>query len=285
MIPKNLVPLVVQARCVADFPTIRENVKYCTTLGLRYFIPTLGRHGLEAVLVGSGPSVREEVNGLKSKRKNPKYMFFGIKGGHDFLLDNGIEPHFGIAVDPLEKIHKENFLRDSKECKYFIASQCHPTLFDSLIKRGKEVIVWHLLTNNLMNWSQDETSPIYKHYLIPGGSTSGLRAMILAYSMGFRMFHLYGYDSCLSGNLRKITGEICEGKDEKGRDKAIEVVLSSGKTFRADRAMASQATEFQHILKSMNKEGDPFKVRGYGKGMIQEIIRQRYREGAVECVP
>jgi hypothetical protein len=289
---KNLAPLKIHARCVADFPTIRENVKYCTSLGLRYFVPTPQKHGLEAVLVGSGPSVRGEVKNLKKKARDPKYLFFGIKGGHDFLIDNEIEPHVGLAVDPLEKIHKENFLRDAKGCKYFIASQCHPTLFDSLIARGKEVIIWHLLTNNLLNWSQEEGSPIFQHFMVPGGSTSGLRAMVLAHLMGFRTFHLYGYDSCLSvakpndktPSLRKVNGEICEGKDEKGRDKAIEVVIAD-KTFWADRAMASQATEFQELIKSLWKADDPFVVRGYGTGMIQTIIRERYREGAADCLP
>lgn len=292
MVPKNLAPLKIHARCVADFPTIRDHVKYCCSLGLKYFIPTPDRHDLEAVLVGSGPSVRNEVSNLKKKRRNPKMVFFGIKGGHDFLIDNGIEPHFGLAVDPLEKIHKENFLKKAKGCIYFIASQCHPTLFDALVSRGEQVVIWHLLTDNLLKWSLESDSPIYQHYMIPGGSTSGLRAVVLAYAMGFRKFHLFGYDSCLSlakpndkaATLRKVGGEICEGKDEKGRDKAIEVFIA-GKKFMADRAMASQATEFQDLLKSLTKPGDPFTVRGYGQGMIQTIIRERYKEGAAECRP
>lgn len=289
---QNLAPLRIHARCVADFPTIRDHVIYCAGLGLKFFIPTPAPNNLEAVLVGSGPSVRDEVSNLKKKTRDKKFMFFGIKGGHDFLLENGIEPHFGVAVDPLEKIHKENFLRDASDCKYFIASQCHPTLFDSLIKRGKEVIIWHLLTDNLLKWSNEEGSPIHKHYMIPGGSTSGLRAIVLAHSMGFRKFHLFGYDSCLSPvkpndkvpTLRKVGGEICEGKDEKGREKAIDVFVG-GKKFSADRAMASQATEFQDLLKSLWNVSDPFTVRGYGRGMIQTIIRERYQQGAAECLP
>jgi len=296
LIPKNLAPLKIHARCVADFPTIREHVKYCCGLGLKLFIPTPDRHDLEAVLVGSGPSVRGEIKNLQKKNRERfpggKYLFFGIKGGHDFLVDNGIQPHFGLAVDPLEKIHKENFLKKAEECKYFIASQCHPTLFDTLLARGEQVVIWHLLTDNLMKWSQEPDSPIYNHYFIPGGSTSGLRAIILAYSMGFRKFHLFGYDSCLAplkpddklATLRKVTGEICEGKDEKGRDKAIDVFIA-GKKFLADRAMASQANEFQELLKAMHKPDDPFVVRGYGKGMIQTIIRERYQQGAAECLP
>lgn len=284
LVPENLAPLVVLAKCVADFPTIRGNVDYCSKLGLKFFIPTPDPHNLEAVLVGSGPSVRDEVNSLKSKRKNPNLMFFGIKGGHDFLLEHGIEPHFGVAVDPLEKIHRENFLKKARDCKYFIASQCHPTLFDTLTARNEQVIIWHLLTDNLMKWAGEKGSPIYQHYMIPGGSTSGLRCLVLAYAMGFRKFHLYGYDSCLSGNLRKVTGEICEGQDDKGRDKVISVFIA-GKEFKADRAMAAQATEIQSLLKSMWKSDDPFTVRSYGRGMIQTIIRERYKEGSPECRP
>ena len=284
MIPENLAPLKVMARCVADFPTIKEHVTYCCGLGLKFFTPTLTPHNLEAVLVGSGPSVKTQVNNLKSKRKKDKYLFFGIKGGHDFLLENKIQPHFGLAVDPLEKIHRENFLKKANDCKYFIASQCHPTLFDTLLERGEDVIIWHLATDNMQKWTRDPESPVYRHYMIPGGSTSGLRAMVLAYSMGFRRFHLYGYDSCLSGELRKVTGETYNEKKADGTSKTLELVVGKKKFF-ADPAMASQANEFQTILQGFQRPGDPFFVRGYGEGLIQHIIKERYREGAVECLP
>lgn len=279
----NLQPLKIRAKCVADFDTIREHVAYCSTLGLEYFTPTKTPHNLEAVLVGSAPSVRTQVQKLKSMRKNPKYIFFGIKGGHDFLVENKIQPHFGLAVDPLEKIHRENFLKDAKDCKYFIASQCHPTLFDSLIERGKKIIIWHLATTNLGEWTREEGSPVYRHYLIPGGSTSGLRAMVLAFAMGFRRFHLFGYDSCLSGTLRKVNGEEYHDKKADGSDKAVSMVVG-GKKFIADPAMASQANEFQELLKSMYRTDDPFVVKGYGEGLIQHIIKERYRSGAPECL-
>lgn len=282
-VPENLAPLKIHARCVADNDTIREHVDYCVTLGLKYFVPTKTTHNLEAVLVGSGPSVKTQVNNLKSKRKDPKYRFFGIKGGHDFLLRNKIQPDFGVAVDPLEKIHRENFLLDAKKCIYFIASQCHPTLFDALLKREKEVIIWHLLTDNLAAWSRQPDSPIYQHYMIPGGSTSGLRAIVLAYSAGFRKFHLYGFDSCLTGAQRKVNGETYEDKKDDGSDKAIKLKVGQ-KWFTADPAFASQANEFQELLKSLWRPEDPFTIRGYGDGLIQHIIKQRYKQGAPECL-
>ena len=287
-IPQNLAPLRIHARCVSDFPTLKQNITYACELcekthkekrakPIRLFVPTPEPHDMEAVLVGSGPSVREQVGKLKKLRKQKNALFFGIKGGHDFLLEHKIEPHFGVAVDPLEKIHKENFLRKAKNCKYFIASQCHPTLFDTLLKRDEEILIWHLATDNLNAWSQQEESPVFRHYMIPGGSTSGLRCLVLAYSMGFRRFHLFGYDSCLAGeNLRKVGGETYEKTDK------IMSLHVMGKEFRADPAMASQANEFQTILDQLKGSG-PFTVKGYGRGLIQHLIRERYRQGQPEC--
>lgn len=286
MIPENLTPLKIHARCIVAFDELKPQVEYaCSTVEktagsdqpVKYFIPSLEPHDRKAVLVGSGPSVRDQVKRLKKQRRDPSSFFFGIKGGHDFLVKNKIDPHFGIAVDPQEKIHKENFLLRSPDCKYFLASQCHPSLFDTLIDRGDQVLIWHVATDSLIKWSQQDGSPIFRHYLIPGGSTSGLRAIVLAYSMGFRDFHLYGFDSCLSNKLRKITGELFEDESR------IMPLTVMGKKFYADPAMAAQSNEFQGIVDQLWREQDPFTVRAYGDGLIQHLVRERYRQGFPEA--
>ena len=275
-IPEGMQPLKILAKCVADFPQIKQNAQYCTSLGLKVFRPSLEPHNLEAVLVGSAPSIFKQIPALRKQRKKSNRRIFGIKGGHDFLVKNKIQPDFGIAVDPLPKIVKENFLLDAKACTYFIASQCDPSLFDGLLKREKEVVIWHLLTNSLLEWSKEDGSPIYEHYMIPGGSTSGLRAICLAFGMGFRKFHLYGFDSCLQGDLRKVNGEMVKNTEEKP-DEVLEL-HAAGKTFRADKAMAAQGQEFQSLLDNIAK-ADSIKVKAYGEGLIQTLCRERYRQG------
>lgn len=275
-VPEGMQPLKIIAKCVADFHQIKTNAEYCMKLGLSIFCPSLEPNNLEAVLVGSAPSILKQVASLRKRRRNKNCLIFGIKGGHDFLLKNKIQPDFGIAVDPLPKIVKENFLLDSKKCVYFIASQCDPSLFDGLLKRKKDIVIWHLLTDSLLKWSKELGSPIYEHYMIPGGSTSGLRAICLAFGMGFRKFHLYGFDSCLQGDLRKVNGEMCKNTEEKP-DAVIKLNVA-GKEFRADKAMAAQAQEFQDLLNNIAK-ADQIKVKAYGQGLIQTICKERYREG------
>jgi hypothetical protein len=42
--------------------------------------------------------------------------------------------------------------------------------------------------------------------LIGGGTTSGLRAISLFYVLGWRHFALFGFDSCLTGDMLRING-------------------------------------------------------------------------------
>jgi hypothetical protein len=52
------------------------------------------------------------------------------------------------------------------ECKYFIASQCHPSMFDKLPK--EQTFIWHTSAEDVNDVLAEE----YKNwYPVPGGST------------------------------------------------------------------------------------------------------------------
>ena len=112
---------------------------------------------------------------------------------------------------------------------------------------------------------------------VGGGSTSGSRGVVLAYMMGFRKFHLFGFDSCLEPGkepdkmLRKIDGQEWGGED---REKIMELVCE-GRTFYADPAMAAQANEIQQVFAML--EGA--KIKAYGKGLIQTVIKANAQKG------
>jgi hypothetical protein len=130
----------------------------------------------------------------------------------------------------------------------------------------QQVILWHLL--------MPSTAEVLKNrVMIGGGSTSGSRGIVLSWMMGFRRFHLFGYDSCLQGHgekrLRKITGEQWGGKNEEGKIEQIMELVCEDKVFYADPAMAAQAQEIQDVIGML--EGSMFKA--YGKGLIQTIFK------------
>jgi len=259
-------PLKVKAKCVLDSEGRIEHIKAALERGLEEFGPSKA-HEKEIAIVGSGPSVKSQIKKIRALKKKGVFIL-AVKGAHDFLFKNKIHPHAAVAVDPQphiircfrKKLPKGEPIRPA----YLIASQCCPEVFDYLA--DQRVILWHLLATS----SQEVLA---KKIQIGGGSTSGSRAMVLGWMMGFRRFHLFGFDSCLQGagenKLRKITGERWGGVKENGKREVIMELVCEGKTFFADPAMAAQASEIQDVVKMLT--GSMFKA--YGKGLIQTIFK------------
>lgn len=291
--PPGFAMLKIQARCIADDETLIGHIESALGRGLQEFADSPAHNG-EAVLVGSGPSVREYVSEIR-KHKQKGHMIIAVKSAHDFLIERGVVPHIALGVDPQAKI-KSSFSRRRKEVTYFLASQVHPEVFDYL--KGYRVILWHLFTGK-----EKEKELLKDKLKVGGGSTSGMRAMTVAYLMGFRKLHLYGYDSCIRTSLLKVTGELVKGiepwldkareaigdksneelfqwmTDNHGREVPILKLFVEGKSFWADKAMAAQATEFEMMLNVLQG----VQVKAHGEGLIQHLVEQGAKAGRPDC--
>ena len=243
----------IKANCIFPDEVLFEHIR----LALKRNLPLMqeyAKHEGTAILVGSGPSVETQLESIR-KRKKEGYPIIAIKDAHDWLLENGIVPDYAVAVDPQE--HRWNcFTRKNERVHYMIASQCHPAMFDHL--DGMNVTLWHLYFKDGQTYPPDSL-------LVTGGTTTGLRAITLFYSQGYRKFELYGYDSCLQGNTLRITG--------KQHDKPpIEIYIgSSKKRFLTTAEMAAQANEFQMICTVM----PGLEVTSHGEGVITTILEER----------
>ena len=258
--------LKVNAKCVVDAEGRIKHIESALARKLPEFGPS-DPHEKEICIVGSGPSVRSQLKKIRSLKKKGA-MILAVKGAHDYLLKNNIMPDAAVAVDPQPHIvrcfRKKLPKGELKRPAYLIASQCCPEVFDYLADQN--VILWHLLMAS-------SEQVLKGKLMIGGGSTSGSRAIVLSWMMGFRKFHLFGFDSCLQGEnenkLRKITGERWGGLNEDGKHEQIMELVCEGKTFYADPAMAAQANEIQDVIRML--EGSMFKA--YGKGLIQTIFK------------
>ncbi len=265
-------PLKIKAKCVVDAAGRLDQIKAALERGLEEFGPS-APHDKEVCVVGSGPSVKSQLKKIR-KLKRDGAMIIAVKGAHDFLIKNKIMPHAALAVDPLPHIvrcfRKKLPKGEPNRPAYLIASQCHAEVFDYL--SDQHVILWHLLASSSHDFLGGRLQ-------IGGGSTSGSRGIVIAWMMGFRTMHLFGFDSCLQGDgtnkLRKITGERWGGKNPDGKDETILELVCQGKTFFADPAMAAQANEIQDVIKML--EGSRFKA--YGKGLIQTVFEANAKKG------
>lgn len=254
-------PLKINAKCVAGPEDRLEHIRYALSLNLEE-LGVSKAHNKVAVLVGSGPSVKKEVETIRQLKEGGCFIV-AIKGGHDFLIENGIIPHAAVCVDPLPdqaKYFQKKFDGENAPV-YLISSQCHKAIFDFL--EDQRIVLWHTMTASSEELLEGKVK-------VGGGSTSGTRGLVLTYMMGFRHFHLFGYDSCLQDGLRKIDGERWGDSD----DEPTLELFAADKVFYADPAMAAQANEIQEIVEFL--EGAHLKA--HGEGLIQTIFENNAKQ-------
>lgn len=232
------------------------------TSALARNLPVIGQHfehdGI-AVMVGSGPTVDGEIDSIRQQRALGRPII-ALKDAHDWLIEHGIVPDYAAAIDPQDN-QWQCFKHRRSGIKYFIASQCHPSMFDHLA--GCEVYLWHLYI------AKNQSVPPHGTALIAGGTTTGLRTITLLYSMGYRQFELYGYDSCLKDGVLRRSGWQSTTDNEKTNE-----IVVDGNHFICNPAMTSQANEFQNLYVTM----PDIQIASHGDGLITAIIEARKKQ-------
>lgn len=225
-------------------------------------LPVIGQdpeHDGVAVLVGSGPSVDGQLDSIRAQRALGRPII-ALKDAHDWLQDHGVVPDYAVAIDPQE--HRwDCFKKKHPAIKYFIASQCHPSMFGHL--DGYEVFLWHLYV------AKNQNVPPHGTALIAGGTTTGLRTITLFYSMGYRQFELYGFDSCLRDGKLRMNGDTPNEGDGQ-----INEIVVDGKMFYCNPSMTAQANEFQNLYAMM----PDIQMESHGDGLITAIIEARKKQ-------
>jgi len=254
--------------------SLADNIRTNLARGCTEFQPAHCFHDGNMVITGSGHSLPEHLDELKQERVEGRPIC-AVKGTHDYLIENGLEPDLFVSCEPRERELK--YVSD--RTVYFLASRCNTTLFDRL--QGKKIVVWHACvggkgvkeTGKPLGWDDLNLDPeceLWKGKMgIGGGTTSGLRALNLCYLMGFRNLILYGFDSCLAPDrdTKRFTGEKV-GDAWKGD------IIVDGKRFWCNGAWAQQATEFQELYRGMDMH-----VEAKGDGLIAAIIEARRKRG------
>lgn len=250
-------PLRIDVSCYGTPDTNGANITSALARKLPQLTPALCAHDGHLVVVGSGPSLPDFLPEIRAERELRRPIC-AVKGAHDFLCSNEINPDLFLCVDPRDRT--ENIQLANDDTIYLMASRCDPVMFDHL--QARKVILWH-------SFGVIAEGDYYKgNSAIGGGSTSGLRAITVGYVMGFRNFVLYGMDSCLAADrlTKRFTGE------QAGQ--VIDVIVGD-RTFYCNGAMAQQAQEVQELMNTL--PGLHLDVKG--DGLIAAIWEERKRLG------
>jgi hypothetical protein len=216
--------------CNTEMAKLNENIVANSKLPLPWFELRYGDYG-NAAIVGGGPSLAATLDKLRW-RKEQGHPIFATNATHDYLIEHGIVPEYHVMVDARPE-NADFVRRPHPRVHYLIGSQCDPSVLAAL--EGCQVTLFHNMSPGAREVLKDETRPVQ---LVGGGTTVGMKAMLLAELMGFRNLHLFGMDSCYSH------GEHHAYVQTMNDDENVIDLLYGDQRFKVAPWMASQANDF-----------------------------------------
>lgn len=251
--------------CNTSDDELYENMANAVRLGLP-IINRVPHHNTPCMIVGGGPSLAHDLEGIRSRQKSG-YKIFALNGAAHYLLENGIVADHLILLDA--RISNLPFVQGlDPKTKFYIASQCHPLIFSALAER--DVTIWHPNMNG-KSGVIDRRESVY----IGGGTSVGMRALNLVEVLGYRIINLFGYDSSYSeANGHAYPQDQIEN---------LENVSVGGKEFISSPWMIRQADDFQRISYDLSDKGCEITVHGYG--LLPTVAKEMlvYQEPGTAC--
>lgn len=215
---------------------------------------TAPEHDGHVCIVGGGPSLVDTLPELKW-RASIGQKVWALNGAARFLYNHGICPDVLVIADA--RAENVEFLAElNAGAAVYLASQCHPGLFDAANDWGLDPTLWHVNAPGMEELLGDEKArPVH---LIGGGSTVGMNAMVLAFAAGYRKIHLYGFDSSYKADEHHV---YPQGLNDD--DRVIDALFGDEK-FRTTGWMVQQVNEFQDLAPQLVNDGCVITVAGTG---------------------
>ena len=246
---------------------IKKNVLENLSLNLTETEPHLPQDR-ELIILAGGPSMNDFEEEIRQKRKDGVGLVT-VNGTYNWCLERDIKPSLQLMLDP--RLFNKRFLNPViPECKYLLASQCHPEVVKSMPR--EQTYLWHSGSHEsvveAMKEHNEKTGVEKNYYPVYGGSTIMLRAFPLLIMLGFSKFHVYGFDSCLMDG--KHHGYRQPENDLVG----VADITVGDRTFSCHGWMVTQATEFIEMQPMISQHCE---MAVYGDGLISHIINTAYK--------
>ncbi len=240
---------------------VPENIlrsRFCQHVGLPNVVRYHNKYrGHKLIICGGGASLQDTLGRVRSaQRMSKKVCIAAVNKTHDWLIERGIVPDFGILVDP--RPHVINYQTPHPKTLYLLGSTLDPLVVEKFQEAGAEYAMWLPQTNKGDKEFMLERFPAskgYSHAFVTGASTVGLRTISLMTILGFEDFELHGFDSCFSTakTIQDVQQLYAYAKPEsthERRDININDPMD-GTGFRcvSNDNMTNQASEFYDILK------------------------------------
>lgn len=240
--------------CNTEKEVILSNVRSACERNLPWFDFPDADCPAVVCIVGGAPSLKNDIEQIRALQEMGAEIW-ALNGAAEYLCMRGLEPDVLVILDA--RPENAEFVRsDPAKSKYLLASQCHPDVFDMLEGWRADVTVFHNNTPGMVELLTPRTDkPVH---LLGGGTTVGMKAMVLAKLSGFRVIHLFGMDSSYSdGKHHAYKQPLNDG------ERVLQVVVGD-KTFECAPWMITQVNDFQALAAEFLADGITITVAGDG---------------------
>ena len=245
----------------ADPEVIRAYVKENIKRGVPQVEPFETQWDKVIALAVGGATLNDTFDDLSEKRKNGMPLVT-VNGSYKYCVDRGLDVSAMIMLDSRE--FNNRFVEPlSKDVKYLISSQCHPSVFDKL--EGYNVWIWHCEGQDDCKEMLDEQygKRYVDYFPVMGGATVTLRAVHVLRMLGFHKIEMYGFDSCIMEDHHAYK------QPENDKEQVLNIRLS-GREFLCTPAHYHQAREFVQMIEGT---GEHYDLAVHGNGLISHIIK------------
>ena len=255
--------------------TTDEIIRAQVDANMRRGLPQVQPHAPNpnvAVLVCGGPSLNDcEKELVEAVWRGGKVIT--VNGAYEWCLKRNIRPAATVMLDARE--FNKRFVETAvPDCKYLLASQCHPATFDLCADR--DTYIWHACSGG-----DEELAAIRKYYFdrtypVTIGTTVAIRAISLLRMLGFEWIDVFGLDSCWLGGTHHAYSQ-----NENDIDQVLSVWLrpqaedgafvdSHAQHFSCSPWHVKQAQDFLDLVKD---RGESFHLNVHGPGLIATMIK------------
>lgn len=218
---------------------------------------------IEVMILAGGPSLADFEDEIIRKRAEGMPLIT-VNGAYHWAIDKGLKPSAQIIGDCREW-NRRFVIPRVDGCRYLLNAACHPSVVKAAPK--EQTFLW--LAGDSEHVREALKPFDGDHFPVHGGSTTMLRALPLMRMLGYRKFHIYGWDSCLRDDTHHAYVQ------PENDDKTITTVTVKGRSFKCHPWMAVQAQEFITIQKMI---ADEMEMAVYGDGLIRWIIEAHAEE-------
>lgn len=236
-----------------DADAIKTNILRAEAIPDATWLMPCKPHDKVALICAGGPSLNDEIISVVVHAQRGAHVF-ACNNVPARLRVNGINTDFHVIVDA--RPENAAFTRDLGEhtiCLY--ASQCDTSVHDGA---GDNLVLWHPAFDGAV-----AMAGAHERAFIGGGTTCGMKAATIAWVLGYREIHLYGFDSCYRGSEHHAYPQSLND-----HERVLDVEYD-GKTYKCAPWMIQQAEDFETFGPQLMDHG--VKLHVHGSGLIPDI--------------